>query len=396
MKLLKSIRCAVLAAMSAMAISPAAHAGVDALVMVNNLSPYKVDVSFPTSFQDCWNDAGAEGDSNIADYYTSYLGKITSDSSYQPYLKLYQTTYNLPFLNQIPSTTMAGTTQSLPAAADGKPVQHIAFRGEASANLFAKCKLSTSSRGFVVTLTDANGVVKSRRHYVLTDPPDSEWTLTRMKPFDEQASGAPTLANTVPEKTILLGGGGRSSATEIALTAGMAILTVASIGQAGYELAIASRAISYLNSWALVEGRQYLTLEVGSFLFGGGVRGGASLGFHWVQYGIRPIASYGNRVILSTVTLGMLHFFSGSLDQSIAKPQDMQHFQPDFEKVVDFSSPELYVNAGLKDDRSICAYQGSTFGITECRLVGIDLSVLPDGSLSFIPLPSVGGGISSL
>lgn len=396
MKPLRSIRRTALAVLSGLAIAPGAHAGVDALVTVNNLSPYKVDVSFPTSFQQCWNDTGAEGDSNISDYFTSYVSKITSDSSYQPYLKLYQTTYNLPFLNSIPSTTMAGTTQSLPPAADGKAIQHIAFRGEASANLFDKCKLSTSSRGFVVTLTDENGVVKSKRHYVLTDPPDSEWKLTRMKPFDEQASGAPTLTNTVAEQTILLGGGGRSSATEIALTAGMAILTVASIGQAGYELVIASRAISYLNSWALVQESGHFTLEVGSFLFGGGIRGGAQLGFRYVQYGIKPIASYGNRVILSSVTLGMLHFFSGSLDQSITKPEDVQHFQPDFDKVVDFSSPEMYVNAGLKDDRSICAYQGSTFGITECRLIGIDLSVLPDGSLSFIPLPSVGGGISSL
>ncbi|WP_250438727.1 hypothetical protein [Caballeronia sp. AZ1_KS37] len=396
MKQLNSMRCAVLIALAGATVAPQAHAGVDALLMLNNLSPYKVDVSFPTSFQKCWHDAGADDDNNIADYYTSYISKITSDKSYQPYLQLYQSTYNLPFLNSIPSTTMAGTTQSLPPAADGKQIQHIAFRGEASASAGAGCKLRTSSRGFVVTLTDASGNVKSKRHYVLTDPPDSEWKLTRMKPYDESVSGAPTLDNTQPEQTIVLGGGGRSSATEIALTAGMAILTVASIGQAGYELVIASRAISYLNSWALVEGRRRLSLEVGSFLFGGGVRGGAQLGFRYVHYGVQPIASLGNRVILSSVTLGMLHFFSGSLDQSIKQPGDMQHFQPDFEKVIDFSSPEMYVNAGLKDDRSICAYQGSTFGITECRLIGIDLSVLPDGSLSFTPLPSVGGGISSL
>ena len=70
---------------------------------------------------------------------------------------------------------------------------------------------------------------------------------------------------------------------------------------------------------------------------------------------------------------------------------------PDYSQYIDYISQQiqgsgLVISTGMPDDRSICVYQGSTFGITECHTVGINLSILPDGSVSFIPLPSVGSG----
>src|SRR5690606_37222845 len=59
---------------------------------------------------------------------------------------------------------------------------------------------------------------------------------------------------------------------------------------------------------------------------------------------------------------------------------------------LDFSNPVVMPNSGLPDKRSICVYQTGTLGITECRLVGVQLTILPNGSLAFMPLPSVGGG----
>jgi hypothetical protein len=395
MNLLKPARCAAVAAFAALAMVNPACAGMDALVMLKNLSPYKVDVSFPDSFKDCWNDTGAESDGRIDEYASYYQRSATSDRSYLPYLDLYQTTYNLRYLSVVPSVTMANTTQSLPAARDGEPVQHIAFRGEASASLFGRCKWQTSSRGFVVTLTDAKGVVRSKRHYVIADPSTSEWTLKRMKPFDENKSGPPTIQNTETEQEIMLGGGGRSSATEIALTAGLAAVTVVSIGQAGYQTYLAYQAVAQFNFWAVAQGGVQLTrLQLGKFLFVGGTHGSTKAGYLILEYGAKHLATNGApRAISSLVTQGLVLYFSGTLDQSIKNPASLKHGQPDFsDTVVDFASPELYVNAGLKQDRSICVYHGYTLGITECRVVGIDLSVLPDGSIAFAPMPSVGSG----
>jgi hypothetical protein len=400
MQIVKAVRKLMFAALAIGGLTPAAHAGTDTLVSFSNFSPYTVEVSFPPSFQECWHDDGADATAagRIFEYRQNYIGEIASNDSYLPFLKLYKKTFNLADIGFVPTTSMVNARQAMAPARDGQPLQRIAFRGETSAEYFndaaLNCKTQISSRGFVVKMTDASGTVVSKRHYVITDPPESEWTLTRLAQIEAGSAFdlTPKISSGVAEQTIMLGGGGRTSATEVVLSVGTVALTIASIGEAYVETKLARSIQAYWNYWREEVPGLARTFRVSEFMFGGGVKY-IGPGVSEITWGSKRITNYANRVITSTVSQGILYYYGGSLEQAAKKDTTISHFQPDFSpSVVDLKSPLLYVNAGLVKDRSVCILQGSTLGITECHLVGIELAVLPDGSISFVPLPSVGGG----
>ncbi|MCK9511554.1 MAG: hypothetical protein M0R28_10035 [Pigmentiphaga sp.] len=58
---------------------------------------------------------------------------------------------------------------------------------------------------------------------------------------------------------------------------------------------------------------------------------------------------------------------------------------------IDFSTPTLLANPALSSRTDLCAYRTSGVIPHECRLAGLSLTILPDGSLVFMPLPAAGG-----
>lgn len=367
-----------------------AHAGTDTLVSFANLSPYQATVSFPAASQTCWHDDGAESDGRIDEYRGYYRANSVSNTTLAPYMNQFKGAYGVKDLASVPTVNMAGTQQTMNAASSKQAVSYAAFRGETSAELLGGCKNATSSRGFDVTLKDASGNVVSVKHYLLSDPPDSEWRLSRLN--DTNTS--------VTDQTIVLGSGGEVYPLEIVdvgVTAGFTALTVLSIGSAGAELwATRAMYVTVLRQAGYSGLRLYAktAYELGKFALVGGLRSN--------MYGLPTtyVAGLGRNKTASMVymlvadgVLGvsrMLINTSGQDQQPTLVDADDSALK---EMAVDMSSPQLVVNAGLPSKRSVCAYETKTLGfITECRVTGIHLSIMPDGSLDFLPLPPVGSG----
>ena len=371
-------------ALTALMVSAQAVAGTDTIVHFANLSPYTATVSFPAADADCWHDTGAEDDSRIAQYFDYYKRDAVSDKSYADFLKNFKKSYGIADFATVPSMTMSNTSMQLGAAGNGKPVQMGVFRGETSANLFDGCKDATSSRGFTVTLTDTDGTQLSTQRYLLQDPPGREWTLSRRK-----ADGSGAL-----DTTLMLGSGGKASAIDIALTAGTAILTIVSIGSATAEL-IAARAL-YLEIAAELMAKYGVEASVstGRWLFNYALVGGLrTTAYGVVRYNVGYLNGVAARIVYTSLVDGALVIYDSVKNDSDPNNLGTETADPDYSQVgVDFASPSLVAQGGLPDDRSICVYQTDTLGIPECRLVGINLAIMPDGSIVFMPLPSVGSG----
>jgi hypothetical protein len=361
-----------------------ALAGTDTLVHFANLSPYQATVNFTGGDNSCWYDNGPE-DSRIAEYADYFKRNAVSDSSYKGMLTTFKSSFGIDDITTVPTVTMNNTTLALPAATSTKVSSGFA-QGETSAKLKLlqsdNCKWVTSMRGFNVTLTGSDGKVLSSQHYVITDPPGDQWTLSR------------TNGNSLTsvQQTINLGSGGKANAVQIALTAGTVIVTVVSIGTAAPELALARGLIGRVASLWSAEGLG-MTFR---YVLVGGIRSSATAitGREVFKKGLTSGTTILARVLYTSLANGGLKVYQAQKDssgkESLTPVTDLATAYKDIG--TDFTTPTLAPVAGLPDSRSVCAYQTTTLGIDECRLVGLSVAIMPDGSLTFVPLPSVGSG----
>ncbi len=338
------------------------YAGTSTIINFMNMTPYTVTVSFPAGSEDCWHDT--TDTSSINSYLNYYINNSVSDSGYSDYLTNFKTGFGINDLGQISTSDMIGS-MTLNPSLNGQPIQMASFRGEPSAALFEGCKDATSTRGFTITIQQPNGNSLTK-YYYLQDPPGSQWTLT-------QQDGAGNIL-----QTITLGAGGKTNALEVGLTAGTAIVTIVSLGSAGAE-AFAARSIIYAGAEDVLRSN---AAYFGDFLLSGAFNAGRLEVVSFAK-------GYLFRTALKLAISGGLIYYTSADSQPGSGP--------DYSQYIDYSSQQiqgsgLVIPSGMPDDRSICVYQGSTFGITECHTVGINLSILPDGSVAFIPLPSVGSG----
>ncbi|AKJ30218.1 hypothetical protein [Caldimonas brevitalea] len=384
-----------------------ASAGTDVLVHVANLSPYAVEVSFPAGNSDCWYDTVSDQRINE---YLQYYSSSTVPSSYQAYLTQYQTAWGLPDLSAVPMHDMNNTSYTLAPAVPGSKVATVLFSGETKAALLEGCKDATSSRGFDVTLRDASGTVLSRRHYVLSDPPDSAWTLSRMSQTDAG----------VVEDHISLGSGGKTSATtvikDVVNVAGV-LATVFTLGAAGVEFFAARNAIVLsegagtmspalaTDMYNLVS-TQYtsFTQRAAAWIFRSNMSyatalesGGVQVAYDATTAGWTP----GWRLVYSIVSDGIIGVVDAKTDgtagdDTAAAPSldglSTESFASAIAAAADFAHPQLAAMGQSDDDPSVCVYATDTVWNTECRAVGLMLAVQNDGSIVFMPMPSVGSG----
>ncbi|GAA5233019.1 hypothetical protein FOZ76_02710 [Verticiella sediminum] len=362
----------------------AAHAGTDTIIHFANLSPYTAKVEFPTAMQDCWHDTGAEEDSRVAEYYDYFRRAAVSADGYRDFLAQFQQHVGVKDFAALPGNTMAGTSAALAPSANGKPAAMAVFRGETSAELFGGCKDATSSRGFRVTLLDGAGSELSRQHYVIQDPPGSQWRVMRL--------GADVRT---PDQTVVMGSGGTAHPLDIALTAFDVVsvgLTVVSLGTATAELLAARVMIREAAAELAKYGLEYnLRKAMFNYALVGGMRTLQSGTNVYVRAGLtRAVAA---RVVYTMMADGAVWYLNTLRDDSNPNGFDGTTADVDYDTVgLDLSKPDLVVMNGLPDDRSICVYETTTFGIRECRLVGVSFNIMADGSLVFMPLPGVGAG----
>jgi len=385
----RSIAFRVAVVLAALALASPARAGMDTIVHFTNLSPYSATVDFRAGDGDCWHDDGGQ-DGRLEEYAGYYRRGAVSDRNYVDFLDAFKNATGITDLARVATRSMRGTSARLAPAVAGAKADGALFLGETSAALFGGCKLATSSRGFDVTLTAADGTRLTKQHYVLKDPPDGEWTLTR-------SANGPLKAS-----SIVLGSGGHGDPVEIGITAGIAVLTIVTIGSATAEL-IAARAalIAASEELAITEAFLAAAFEVApravapiwrqmfSYVMRGGLRVAAD-GAAEVYIRSRA-AGIAARLLYTALVDGVVVIYEAERDRDPVKWPDGSAIDAR-DAEIDFGSPSLVANAALPDDRSICVYQTGTLGVTECRLVGIDLTIMPDGSLVFMPLPSVGGG----
>jgi hypothetical protein len=366
-------------------------AGMDTIVHFTNLSPYTATVQFRAGDNECWYDDGAQ-DGRVEEYQGYYRRGAVSDAGYRDFLDAYKNATGIGDLADVKHHDMKDARVDLAPAVAGGTADTALFVGETSAALFGGCKLKTSRRGFDVTLTDEDGAQLSAQHYVLADPPDSEWTLTRTS----SSTGGSNAAS------ITLGAGGHGDPIEIAVTATIATLTLVTLGTATAEL-IAARAAVAAATQELAAAEAFLAYafdytprvvnplwrQMFSYAMRGGLRVAAN--------GAREVYLRGHatsivaRVFYTALVNGSIVIYEHFRDKDPVKVPDGTVIDARTAGI-DFGSPSLLVNSALPDERSICIYQTDTLGITECRLVGIDLTIMPDGSMVFMPLPSVGGG----
>lgn len=376
----------------ALASSTPARAGMDTIVHFTNLSPYKATVQFRAGDNDCWYDDGPQDDDRVGEYQRFYRDDAVSSSEYRDFLDAYKGATGIKDWSRVTTRNMKGTHVDLAPAVAGGKADSALFVGETSASLLGGCKWQTSKRGFDVILTDADGTKLSTQHYVITDPPSSEWTLTRT------SSGTGGSA----ASTIRLGSGGQGDPVEIAVTAGIGVLTLVTLGSATAEL-IAARAALAAASEEIAITEAFLAAafeytpravapiwrQMFSYVMRGGLRVAAD--------GAREVfirgsaTALGARVFYTTLVGGAVVLYEQTREREPVKLPDGSAIDARTAGL-DFGSPSLLVNSALPDQRSICVYQTGTLGITECRLVGIDLTIMPDGSVVFMPLPSIGGG----
>lgn len=366
------------------------------MVQFTNLSPYTAKVEFPSGNSDCWLNDGAQ-DGRVEEYFGYYRNSAVSAEGYRDFLDAYRDSTGIQDFNRVARYTMDNTSVRLTPAVVGEKAGTALFIGEPSASLFGGCKLATSSRGFNIALLDNNGAILSRQYYVLQDPPDSQWTLSRMRAADPKAK----------EATIMLGAGGHGDALEIAITAGITAITLVSLGTATAELLAARAAVQAVlaeeAAFAAVVARVFQTTggevimdSVYRRMFTYALEGGARIVGTAAEIGVAnyvrgTASSIVTRLLYTALAGGVVVVYqSNNGPDPISLPRGATI--NDGGVALDFSKPSLIVNAALPDDRSICIYQTGTLGITECRLVGISLTIMPDGSLAFMPLPSVGSG----
>lgn len=417
----------LLALITSLAMVTPAMAGIDTLVQFTNLSPYQATIEFPQGESDCWHNT-PESDNRIKTYFDYYRRNAASAESYQNFLAAYKHASGIDDFSTIPTYSMANTSVTLVPAVAGNDAGTVLFKGETSAELFGGCKLATSSRGFRIKLTDSDGTELSHQKYVLTDPPDDRWTLSQMR------ATSPKVVNNM----ITLGSGGHGNPWEIGLAAATTALTVISVGQLAYSAVTARAALqgalgreaatlaSQSQTLAAMTTSQFLeyastsagqavvarvTQGVGtsaiqglwSRVFTYALHGTAAVGASegalvWAvaNYARNTVFRYGLQLAFFAVLDGTV-IIAGShdaLEPAVRMPDGTVFDAAAFD--VDFESPSLVRNASLPADASICAHHTRTLGlVTECRVVGISLTIMPDGSLTFMPLPSVGYGRAS-
>ncbi len=392
--------------LAAMALSWNACAGTDVLMHVANLSPFAVEVSFPANNSDCWYDSVS--DSDVSDYLGYYAGGAVP-SSYQAYLSQYQAAWGLPSLSAVPMQAM-DTSYTLAPAVPGSKVASVLFSGETKAALFQGCKDATSSRGFYVTLRDAAGKALSTQHYVLSDPPGSAWTLTRVQETGSAAAG----------QSIPLGQGGQTSVgtvlKDVVNVAGV-VATVVTLGAAAAEYAAVSDAIStsleaanaspalMTDMYNLVSPEfQAVGKRAMTWIFRSNVPF-ASLGADGVEgaYAATSLAwTPGARVVYSVVSDGIIGVVDAKSDATAANQPNAAagnmaslnaaSYAGTVSATADFAHPQLVAVGQSGGNASVCIYATDTLFNTECRAVGLALAVQNDGSLVFMPMPSVGSG----
>lgn len=378
-----SILTKLAAIATALAYAGPALGGLDTIVRFTNLSPYAATVEFAAGDSDCWHDAGGQ-DGRVQEYFDYYRTNTVSETAYKDFLAAFKAATGISSLATVPAHTMHGTAAHLAPGVVGEKADQALFIGETSADLFSGCKLATSSRAFSVALTDSDGTLLSRQRYLVQDPPDDRWTLSRMSPTRP----------TVKDSTIVLGAGGHGRPLEIALTAAFAAVTLVTLGTAAAEL-VAAR-VGIARTVAYIELRGDVPSAMSRQWFDYVLRGGLSYsspGVAWAgsRKGLSVAWSVAARVLYAVVIDGAIVVYEIHRDADPA-PWPAGSVLDERNLGIDFSSPSLLLNGALPADRSICIYETSTFGITECRLAGIDLTIMPDGSLVFVPLPAVGSG----
>ncbi|MGB3290397.1 MAG: hypothetical protein WBA83_14085 [Burkholderiaceae bacterium] len=396
----------LISACTALAMSSQAVAGMDTLVQFANLSPFSASIEFPAGDSRCWYDDAASY-SNVSAYFGHYLNGRVSHSAYSDYLGAFKEAYGVKNLDDVPRSAMKGTYTLKPAVAGAK-VPLAQFIGETDAHIElnpfseSSCKNRESNRAFNIVLRDGNGNQLGKHRYLLQDPPDGAWKLSRSQP------GNPSKH----VQTLRLGSGGQGNPIEIGVTAGVVVLTVATLGYGAiqYQAArIAARKMAesatFMSSILSETGGTVVKVGARHFFHYALTRGlsfsaGATVGDYVSVVASGPLA----RVLYAGLVGGTV-IFTQTKTTGSAKPiplpdgTDSDMFRvPDGQTIdpsdlnIDFSNPAVAANSALPDERSICVYQTGTLGITECRLVGIQLTIMPNGSLMFAPLPSVGGG----
>lgn len=395
------------AALVSALVSTQAMAGMDTIVQFANLSPYSATIEFPKGDGSCWYD-DKPSDARVWEYFDYFRRDAVSDSDYRGFLEAYKNAYGLTDFAQVPQLSMAGTSASLEPAVSGGRVQQAMFIGETDAHIElnpfgdSSCKDRESNRAFNVILHDVDGNPFIKHRYLLQDPPDGEWKLSRMDPTQPD----------IKAQTLTLGSGGHGDPLEITLTAVTVVATVATLGYAGWQL-YAARAIAFeaMSTDAVVTafirgGSQNVATSFWRpyfrYLFTRGLSfaGRLSTGDYIATYASSPLAiSLYDSLADGAVVFAQANTSGGGKPILLDDGTDSGFVEvPPGTKIdttslgLDFSNPMVIPNSGLPDQRSICVYQTGTLCITECRLVGIQLTILPNGSLAFMPLPSVGGG----
>lgn len=378
---MKKLAAAVVAA----AVGVNAHAGIDTIVHFANLSPLNATVSFAPGDNTCWYDTSANDDGRIAEYYDYYRRAAVSSSTYTPYLNAFNNAYGITDLATIQTNPM-NTSVQLPAIANGSKVQMAIFQGETSANWKAGCKNATSSRGFDITLTDSSGTVVSTRHYVLSDPPGSQWRLMRM------TAGSTTHV----EQDMQIGSGGTGSPLEIAALVGTVVVTVVTIGTGGPEAVVLRTVLTTTaREMARAPIKHLASGVLFYYVFTTGLDHIMS-GSNDVNWTANRLSTVDARIIYTSLVNGSFYVYRSKENSGDPLSVEDGEVDPvtDFSSAgIDYTSPSITRLGAVPKGSSNCSYETATLGvITECRVVGIDLAIMPDGSLVHAPLPSVGSG----
>jgi len=379
--------------LASFALSGQASAGLDTAIHFTNLSPYTAIIDFREGDGSCWNDVVT--DDRVGEYLQNYFWNYVGAESRIPYLQAFRLATGITDLTSLPLASMAGTFARLAPAMPGAKAASAVFTGETSAALFEGCKFATATRGFSITLEAPDGVRLSHWRYVLEDPATGQWRLNRMRQN----------ASAITEATIALGDAGtpipgrmlNDDATAFPLIA-LGTASVAPLLQRADVLASTDEdaALKTVTAGVFPTTGKHGAVEprlqrMYTYVMEGGKRpSGPNNGIGdalYVRGGEAPVAD---------VTLYLAQF-----DGIVQMYQRDSESRPvplpagtrlDAEEVgIDFSSPSLLANPALSSRTDLCAYRTSGVVPHECRLAGLSLSILPDGSLVFMPLPAAGG-----
>ncbi|MGE4338398.1 MAG: hypothetical protein AB7E55_20820 [Pigmentiphaga sp.] len=381
--------------MAALSTGPA-QAGMKVLTHFANLSPYTAKIEFPRGMQDCWNDTGAEYDRHswldtqfkgmdLHAYEESFRMDMVSPAGHKPYLDHFKGVYGIADIADLKTLSMNNTSVSLAAGRTGERVEMALFRGETSAG--ASCKFRKSSRGFIVTLLDAQNQVVSRSHHEIRNPADGPWTLSRWSPEDPDVG-----------EVITLGSGGQGRPVEVAIATVGAVITVASLGAMAAEVQAARGAARMMAPYIQrMTNRAAESMIMRHFLFGARMRGAVGMMQQVSLHRTIPAQFFATLVTNSVLLYARPDPKVQEADnwEAVSAEEFLQLMaDPEFE----LEEPVLRLMGGLPEkvgDRSICLIEGDLIqlGVRICDVVGITLEILPNGSMVLSPLPSVGDGI---